>query len=38
MFTELLKVKIYEINERLKLWERLPIAFSSYTAAAHMGK
>ena len=38
IFTELLKVKIYEINERLKLWERLPIAFSTCPAAAHLGK
>ena len=31
-------VRIYEINQRLKLWARVPIAISSCPAAAHMYK
>ena len=30
------QLKIYEINQRLKLWARVPIAVSSHPAAAHM--
>ena len=30
------ELKIYEINQRLKLWAHVPIAVSSSTAAAHM--
>ena len=28
--------KIYKINQRLKLWERVTLAVSSFAAAAHM--
>ena len=27
--------KIYKINQRLKLWERVTVAVSSFAAAAH---
>ena len=30
--------KIYEIDQRLKLWARVPIAVSSCPAAAHIGE
>ena len=29
-------LKIYEINQRLKLWAHAPIAVSSFSAAAHV--
>ena len=29
-------VKTYELNQRLKLWARVPIAVSSCPAAVHM--